>query len=365
MIKIKDIISVLEQFAPSSYQEAYDNAGLITGDPEAEARGALICLDSIEAVVDEAIATGCNLVVAHHPIVFVGLKKINGKNYVERTIIKAIKNDIAIYAIHTNLDNVLDGVNMAIAQRLGLTNVRILSPKKQILKKLVTFCPADHLETVRTALFTAGAGSIGNYDRCSFYTPGTGTFRGNEQTHPFIGASGEETKTGEVRLELIFEAIAQKNVISVLLKSHPYEEVAYDIYSLENEYDKIGSGVYGELKEPMDEIDFLKQLKVSMKAEVIRHTTLMQKKIQKVAICGGSGSFLLNDAIRSGAQVFITADYKYHQFFDADGRIIIVDIGHFESEQYTIDLLKEIISKNFPTFAVRLTKVLTNPVHYM
>ena len=233
------------------------------------------------------------------------------------------------------------------------------------MKKLVTFCPPDHLETVRNALFAAGAGAIGNYDRCSFYTPGTGTFKGNDQTNPFIGTPGEETKTGEVRIELIFEATVQKTVISALFEAHPYEEVAYDVYSLENEYDRIGSGIYGELTEPMDEIIFLKQLKVSMKAEVIRYTTLMQKKIQKVAICGGSGSFLLNDAIRSGANIFITADYKYHQFFDAEGRIVIADIGHFESEQYTIDLLKEIISKNFPTFAVRLTKVSTNPVHYM
>ncbi len=365
MPTIQDVISHLESIAPPAYQESYDNAGLIVGNPETEVTGVLVCLDSIESVIEEAIQKKCNLVIAHHPIVFSGLKKINGKNYVERTIIKAIKNDIAIYAIHTNLDNVKDGVNRVISERLGLTDLQVLSPKKDLLKRLVFYCPPEKAESVREALFKVGCGNIGNYYRCSFSMNGTGTFRGSEGSNPVIGKAGQEEKVSEERIEVVFEGFRQSAVVNTLKLAHPYEEVAYSVVPLNNEYQNVGSGMIGRLESPVDEHTFLVQTKQQMGTTSIRHTAFLNKKVSKVAVCGGSGSFLLSDAIRAGADVFITADYKYHQFFDADGRILIADIGHYESEQFTIQLISEVISKNFPTFAVRLTEVSTNPVHYM
>ncbi len=365
MIKVKDITSFLESIAPLSYQESYDNSGLITGNGDMVVNGVLICLDSTEAVIEEAISNNFNLVIAHHPIVFSGLKKINGKNYVERTIIKAIKNDIAIYAIHTNLDNVRNGVNAMIAEKLGLVNTKILSPKSGLLKKLVTFVPVGQAENVRSALFQAGAGSIGNYDECSFNIPGLGTFRGNELSNPTLGKKGERHSENEIRIECIFENFKENAILKALFIAHPYEEVAYDLYPLTNELQTVGSGMIGELPDYQTETDFLKHLKSVMKAGVIRHTALLGKKLKKIAICGGSGSFLLNSAIHSGADMLITADFKYHQFFDSDGKIVIADIGHYESEQFTIELIKSLILKKFSTFAVRITEVNTNPVYYI
>lgn len=364
-MKVKDLIAVLEAFAPPSYQESYDNSGLIVGDPQMDISGVLVCLDSTEAIVEEAISKQCNVIVAHHPIIFSGLKKINGKNYIERVIIKAIQHNIAIYAAHTNADNVEWGVNKRICDQLGLTDQRILVPKKDTLRKLVTFSPAEHTDKVKAALFAAGAGNIGNYDQCSFTMAGIGSFRGKDGSNPVIGVPGKLEQTKEDRIEVIFDFPKQAAIIKALFDAHPYEEVAYDIYTLNNDFQSVGSGMLGYLKEPQSEEQFLQGLKQKMKAQVVRHTRLTGKKVSKIAVCGGSGSFLLPDAIRAGAEVFITADFKYHQFFDADGRIVIADIGHFESEQFTIQLFHEVISKNFTTFAVRLTEVNTNPVHYM
>ncbi len=363
-MKIKNITSYLESIAPLSYQESYDNAGLIVGDPNAECTGVLVCLDSIESIIDEAIEKGCNLVVAHHPIVFGGLKKFNGRNYVERTVIKAIKADIAIYAIHTNLDNVHLGVNKRICDRLGLEDTQILAPKANLLKKLYTFCPSDQSEAVRAAIFSAGAGQIGDYDECSYNVRGIGTFKAGENTDPYVGEVGKQHQEEEVKIETIFPAYLQSKVIAALNEAHPYEEVAYDVISLDNVYNKVGSGMIGELKEPIAMGDFLYMLKDRMGVDVIRHTSFHQKEVKKVAVCGGAGSFLLRQAIGQGADIFITADYKYHQFFDADGRIVIADIGHYESEQYTIELLSELIRKKFSKFVVFLTEINTNPVKY-
>ncbi len=365
MITVRNITDHLEKIAPLAYQESYDNSGLITGNHDSEVQGIMICLDSTEEVIDDAIANKCNLVIAHHPIVFSGMKKFNGKNYVERALLKAIKNDIAIYAIHTNLDNVSTGVNKVIADKLGLKNQRILSPKKGSLRKLVTFCPVEHAERVRNAIFNAGAGGIGNYDECSFNISGEGTFRGNEQSNPFVGEKGERHLEKETRIETIFEAHDQSAILKALFQSHPYEEVAFDIYPLENSNRLTGSGIVGELAENQSEKEFLEFVKHTMKAGGLRHTSFTGREVNRVAVCGGSGSFLLNDAIAAGAQVFVTSDFKYHQFFDADKRIVIADIGHFESEQFTIELIKTLILEKFSTFAVRLTKVNTNPVYYM
>ena len=364
MALLSDIIHQLELLAPPSLQESYDNAGLITGDTNMEIKGILVCLDSIEAVLDEAIAKKCNLVVAHHPIIFSGLKKITGKTYIERVIIKAIQNHIAIYAIHTNLDNVRSGVNNRICQQLKLKNTRILSPMTNQLKKLVTFVPTEASEQVKNALFEAGAGAIGNYSDCSFTLTGTGTFKAGKGASPFVGKIGERHGETEDRIEFIYKTSNESTILNALKKSHPYEEVAFDLYPLTNINKETGAGMIGELENEMETGDFLDYLKEKMKVNVIRHTFPVKKQVKTVAICGGSGSFLLKDAIRSKADIFISGDFKYHQFFDAEEKIIIADIGHFESEQFTIDLLGTYLREKFTTFAVHLTETNTNPIHY-
>ena len=365
MNKINKITSFLDTYAPLSFQESYDNSGLITGDTEQELKGVLITLDCTEQVIDEAISKDCNLIVAHHPIIFSGLKKLTGKNYVERTVIKAIKDNIAIYAAHTNLDNIHTGVNKKISDMLGLRNVRILQPKSGLLKKLVTFCPENKAEEVRVALFNVGAGAIGKYDRCSFNTAGTGTFRGNEDSNPYVGEPGKEHNESEIKIEIIFPSHLQSQVLHNLKESHPYEEVAYDIYTLDNEYQQVGSGMIGELETEMEINKFLRLVKEKMKCGCIKYTDPVSPVIKNVALCGGSGSFLLHEAVKQGADVFISSDFKYHQFFDADKKIVIADIGHFESEQFTGELLYGILIKKFPTFALHLAETKTNPVNYI
>ena len=363
LMKLKQIIEILESKAPLSLQESYDNAGLITGNEEMNITGALICLDSTEEVIAEAIRQKCNLVIAHHPIVFSGLKKINGKNYVERTIIKAIKNDVAIYAIHTNLDNVSSGVNAKICEKLGLVNTQILSASNN-LRKLVTYVPASHLETVRNSVFAAGGGAIGNYDECSFAVPGEGTFRANSGANPYAGTIGERHTADEKRLEFIIELHNEKSILSAMKSAHPYEEVAFEVYPLANQNQFIGSGMYGELKELMDFSNFMRHLKSTMLTNCIRYTKQVSAQVKKVAVCGGAGSFLLPRAMAVNADIFITSDFKYHQFFDADNKIVIADIGHYESEQFTGELIAAQLKEKFPTFAVRLSETNTNPVNY-
>ena len=364
-MKIAEIIQTIENFAPISYQENYDNAGLIIGDKLTDCTGVLICLDSIEAVVDEAIAKNCNLIVAHHPIVFSGLKKINGKNYIERTIIKAIKNDIAIYACHTNIDNVRLGVSDVIAEKLNLKNRKILEPKKSILKKLFTYIPTKRKDDLLNALFAAGAGNIGNYSECSFSVEGNGTFKPNELANPVVGENGIRSNENEAKIEVIFPYYLESKIIQTLKANHPYEEVAYEIISLDNAFQDVGSGMIGDLENEMDEMQFLSYLKEKMNTQCIRYTSLLNKPIKTVAVCGGAGSFLLNQAISQKADVFITGDFKYHQFFDADNQLIICDIGHYESEQFTSQLFNKIISEKFPNFAVQISTINTNPVNYI
>ena len=363
-MKLSQLIAYLEGLAPLAYQEDYDNAGLIVGRPEQDIYQALISLDCTEAVVDEAIATDCQVIISHHPIVFKGLKKFNSKTYVERVVEKAIKHNIALYAIHTNLDNMMTGVNSKICATLGLKNCRILAPKYNLLKKLVTYVPHSHANNVRNALFEAGAGNIGNYDEVSFNAEGTGTFKGNENASPYVGEQGKRHMENEIRIETIYPAVLENKILVALIMAHPYEEVAYDLYALTNQHQQVGSGMIGELDFSVEERAFLFHVKEKMHAHVIRHTAFTKKHVKRVAVCGGAGGFLLKQAIAAGADVFITADYKYHEFFDAEGHIMIADIGHFESEQFTQQFLYEIIKKKFSTFAVRLTEVNTNPVKY-
>jgi dinuclear metal center YbgI/SA1388 family protein len=363
-MKLAELTNYLESLAPLAYQEDYDNSGLIVGHPDMEVRQALVSLDCTEAVVDEAIARQCQVIVSHHPIVFKGLKKFNGKTYVERVVEKAIKNNIAIYAIHTNLDHIKTGVNARICETLGLTNCHVLSPKQGLLKKLVTFVPNAQADQVRNALFKAGAGHIGNYSEVSFNAPGLGTFKGNEHTDPYVGQPGLHHTEPETRIETVYSANVESKILMALILAHPYEEVAYDLYPITNQHQEVGAGMIGELAHAVDEQTFLQQVKWKMNATVIRHTAFTGRQVKKVAVCGGAGGFLLKQAIAAGADVFITADYKYHEFFDAEGKLLIADVGHFESEQFTQHLLCEIIQKKFVNFAVRLTEINTNPVKY-
>ncbi|QIP16420.1 Nif3-like dinuclear metal center hexameric protein [Spirosoma aureum] len=364
MTQIRELTTYLEALAPLAYQESYDNSGLIIGDPTAEITGVLVTLDATEAVVDEAIAKGCNLVVAHHPIVFKGLKKLNGKNYVERTVIRAIKNDVAIYAAHTNLDNVVGGVNFKIAEKLNLQNVHVLAPKSQVLSKLVTFVPVADTQRILDALYAAGAGQIGDYKNCSFRVSGMGTYQPGETAQPAIGEVGEYHEEAENRIEVIIPAHQQGQLLTALRQAHPYEEVAYYLTALDNTNQEVGSGAVGDLPEPLDGQTWLSYLKDKMRLNLIRYTPLPNRPIRRVAVCGGVGSFLLPDAIRANADVFVTADYKYHEFFDADGRIVICDIGHYESEVFTKELISQHLAKKFTTFAVILSETDTNPVSY-
>jgi dinuclear metal center YbgI/SA1388 family protein len=363
-MQIAAIISFFESLANPSLQEQYDNAGLITGNPGWECQGIICSLDATEEVVKEAMRKKCNLIVAHHPIIFSGLKKINGKNYVEKTIITAIKNDIAIYAIHTNLDNVIDGVNGKMAKMIGLQNLSILLPKENTLKKLFTFVPVNNAEDVRNAIFSAGGGLIGNYSECSFNAEGTGTFKAGPGAEPYVGNIGKQHQEKELKVEVIIPAYLEGAIVAAMKSAHPYEEVAYDVVALSNRHPQTGSGILGELSTPMEEEAFLGLLKATFQLNIIRHTRLTGRPIKKVALCGGAGSFLITSALRASADVYITADMKYHEFFDANGRIVIADIGHFESEQFTISLLQEVLEQKFPTFAVLKTEVRTNPVFY-
>lgn len=364
-MQVKDIIKAIEAYAPPIYQEGYDNSGLQIGNPNDEVKAVLVSLDFTEAVLDEAIQRSANMIVAHHPLLFSGLKQISGRNYIERIVQKAIKNDINLYACHTNMDNVRNGVNAKIAQKLGLQNTQILSTMGDSLYKLYTYAPADAADKVREALFAAGAGDISKYHECSFNTPGTGTFRPGQDTNPAIGQSGGPRESvNEVKIEVLVDKARRYQVLDALRAAHPYEEVAYEMIALQNTNQDLGAGMLGELPTPMDEQDFLAYIKKNMAAACIRHTPLSGKKVQKVAVCGGSGSFLLKDAMRAGADFFITADFKYHQFFDADGQIVIADIGHYETEQFTGEIFVDIINRKFPNFATLLSNLSTNPVNY-
>lgn len=363
-MKLNQLVEELNKWAPFALQESYDNSGLLVGDLNQEIENILISLDITEEIIEEAIQGQFDLVISHHPVIFKGLKSLTGKTPEERVVMKAIKHDIAILAIHTNLDNVMHGVNAKIAEKLGIKDFKILLPQKGQLKKLAVYIPEFHLEEVRQAIFKVGAGHIGNYENCSFGTQGTGTFKGNMDTNPFVGKPGHLHEEAEVKFETVFPAHMQGKVISALLKSHPYEEVAYDIYQLENKNDRVGAGIIGDLPEEMEEVEFLSFLKVKMDVGCVRHTSLRQKKIKKVALCGGSGSFLIGAAKASHADIYISGDIKYHEFFDANAQFIIADIGHYESEQFTKVLIADFLIENFPKFAVQISGHQTNPINY-
>lgn len=369
---VQDIINAIEELAPLAYAENFDNTGLLVGNENEEVSGVLVTLDTLENVVDEAIEKNCNLIVSFHPIIFSGLKKITGRNYVERVVLKAIQNNISIFAIHTALDNCFKGVNNEICEILGLNNTKILIPQKETIKKLLTFVPENNAEKVREALFTAGAGTIGNYSNCSFNIKGTGTFNGNENSNPVVGEKGKTNFEPEISIGITYPKHRENLILKALFESHPYEEVAYEITTLENKNQHIGIGMIGELSTPVNEIEFLEFLKEKMNVSCIRHSELLGNKIKKVAVLGGSGSFAIENAIKSGADIYITSDVKYHEFYKAESKVVIADIGHYESEQFTKSLLVRYLTKKFPNFApaypvgkVILSISNTNPVKYL
>jgi len=364
-LKVIEITGAFEAVAPLSLQESYDNSGLQIGSPDQEISSALITVDVTEKVVDEAVKTGAGLIITHHPLIFNGMKKITCNSEIGRSVIKAIRNNIAVYAAHTNFDSVDTGVNRIIGEKLGLMNLKVLKPAQGLLKKLAVYVPVNFIDSVRNAIFEAGAGHIGNYDMCSFNVEGLGSFRGSDEATPFTGEKNKLHFEKEIRIETIFPSYTQKKVVEALLNAHPYEEVAFDISPLDNDFDKVGMGMTGELPSPVGEILFMEKIKHVFNCKSIKYTNLKGLGIRKVALCGGSGAFLLREAISAGADIFISSDFKYHQFFEAEGRIVIADIGHYESEQFTKELFYELLTKKFPTFAVRLSEVITNPVNFL
>ncbi|MEY8861679.1 Nif3-like dinuclear metal center hexameric protein [Tenacibaculum singaporense] len=364
-MQIKDVTNYIEQLAPLSYAEDFDNVGLLIGNYSTKVTGVLITLDTLEETVDEAIANNCNLIVSFHPIVFSGLKKINGNNYVERVVLKAIQNNIAIYATHTALDNVNNGVSAKMGEVLGLENMKTLIPKKGIIKKLTTYVPFTEANNLREKLFEAGAGNIGNYDNCSFNVEGKGSYRGNENSNPTVGEKGKLMFEEETCITVIFDSYLEGKILSALFKNHPYEEVAYEVITLDNPNQNVGMGMIGELPSAMNEKDFLLFVKETFKTGCVRHSELLDKPIKKVAVLGGSGSFAIKNAMRTGADAYISADFKYHEFFKAEKRILLTDVGHYESEQFTKNLLVDYLSKKFSTFAIILSEKSTNPIHYI
>lgn len=362
---VKEVIDIIEEFAPTAYAEDFDNVGLLVGDKNAAVTGALITLDTLETVVDEAIEKKCNLIISFHPIIFSGLKKLTGKDYVEKTVIKAIKNDIAIYAIHTALDNQYKGVNDMICEKVGLKNRKILIPRKDSIKKLTTFVPNKQASAVRKVLFEAGGGNIGNYDNCSFNLKGEGSFKPNEEANPAIGKRGEVHLEEETQISLIYPSIIEKKLLQALFSAHPYEEVAYEVSALDNENQHLGMGMIGELASPENEKSFLERIKNEFNCGCIKHSQLRGKPIEKVAVLGGSGSFAISKAKAAGADIYLTADLKYHDFYKGDNNFILADIGHYESEQYTKNLLHSYLTKKISNFALILGETNTNPIKYI
>lgn len=361
---VKEVITVLEELAPLAQAEDFDNVGLLVGDAQMEVTGALVTLDTLENVVDEAIEKNCNLIISFHPIIFGGLKKLTGASYVERVVIKAIEHRIAIYSMHTALDNVPQGVNGKICEVLGLYNTRILIPKKSSIRKLVTYVPKNDANQLKQALFRAGAGNIGNYSNCSFTVDGLGSYEAGENANPTLGEHGKTHYEEETQLHLIYTKAKENQVLSALFKNHPYEEVAYEVTSLENTDQHLGMGMIGELEVAMDEIDFFEHLKKKMRVSCIRHSKTLGKKIKSVAVLGGSGAFAIGAAKSAKADIFVTADVKYHQFYEAESNMIIADIGHYETEQFTKNLLVDHLTKKIPNFAVSLSESITNPIKY-
>jgi dinuclear metal center YbgI/SA1388 family protein len=361
---IRDIINVLETAAPLHLQESYDNAGLSCGNPYLECSGALVALDLTMEVIHEAILHNKNLIITHHPPIFKGIKQLVYGDAVSDLLIACIKNDICVYASHTNLDNVLQGVNGEIAARLNLQKTRVLQPLSGTHRQLVAFVPEKNEESIKSALFEAGAGTVGLYDECSFSTAGTGTFRPLKGSNPFTGKLNTRSNEQEVRLEFIYPVHLENRILEALHMAHPYETVAYSVYPLANKFGELGAGIIGELDEPVTVQHFFEQVKNKFHTGIIRHSEIFKPTISRIAICGGSGKSLIINALKNNADLFLTSDLGYHDFFLAGKQMILADMGHFESEQFTSDLILRLINEKIPTFAVQKAASKTNPVNY-
>lgn len=361
MVRIKDIIKMIEFHAPSYLQEDYDNSGIIIGNIENDVSSVLICLDINEKVIDYAIEKRIDLIISHHPVIFRPLKKINGYSLTETLVLKAIRNDINIYSAHTNIDNSAI-LREKIAQILEIKKYKPLVPYESLYSKLVWFTPSSETARVKSAVFAAGAGHIGNYDSCSYNVDGYGTFRALEGACPFVGEIGQVHQENEVRTEVIFPKFLKNQIIEALDESHPYEEVAYDIYSIDNKLNEFGYGLIGNLDVEINLYEYLLKIKNTLCIQIIRHNAEnIHKKIKTIAYCGGSGASFINNAINQKADLIITSDIKYHEFFDFKEMIAIADIGHYESEKMIIDIFFDIL-KNNNTFAVQKIDFETNPI---
>lgn len=337
-MKLIDIIKHIEDFAPLALQESWDNSGLILGDKNQEVNSIMVCLDVSETVLNEAIEKGCNLILSHHPIIFKGIKKLTESNSDQRLLRKAIKNDIAIYAAHTSLDNAKEGINNFLAKKLGLKNISILAPKEDCLFKIVTYVPNAYADIVREAMFQAGAGSIGDYNACSYNLEGTGTFVAQEGTNPFVGKIGEMHLENEIRIETIVPSHLLSNVIRSLCTSHPYEEPAYDVFQTHIQWKQAGLGVVGELENGIEEEEFFQLLKTTLHLSTFRRSPRLGKKVKKIAICSGSGADFITKAKAANADAYLSGDISYHRFFEHDDKMLIIDIGHSETELPTKEL---------------------------
>jgi dinuclear metal center YbgI/SA1388 family protein len=361
-MKIHEIVSTLNNSAPLQLQEDFDNSGLQIGNQNDEISGILLTIDITPEVVEEAAKYNCNLIISHHPLIFGKLRKITGANYIEKSIILAIKNNIAIYCGHTNFDQTYEGVSAKMCDKLGLTNRKILAPKSNILKKIAVFVPLSHAEKVRTVMFEAGGGHIGNYDCCSYNVEGKGSFRANENSNPFVGSKGELHFETEIKIEMVYPEYLEEKIVSNMLDTHPYEEVAYDLIKLDNKNNLTGFGMIGCLKVEISEKELLDKIKTSFGLETLRHSKLLNEPVSKIALCGGSGASFIETAKNTGAQVYISGDIKYHDYFLAENKILIIDIGHYESEQFTKEIFYDIINKKNINFAIRFSEINTNPI---
>jgi dinuclear metal center YbgI/SA1388 family protein len=362
-MQIREICQQMEAWAPLAWQESYDNAGLLVGDASSEVKGVLISLDCTEDIVEEAINKGCNLIISHHPIIFSGLKRITGASYVERTVIKAIQNNIALYASHTNLDHAPLGVSYHLAAKLGIKG-QVLKPMRDALKALHYYVPATHEHSVREALHSAGAGNIGEYSSCSFTSEGLGRFQPSTEANPHTGTANVLSEVNEVKIEMIFPAHLTSAILTALKSTHPYEEVAYSIYSLDNSWENVGSGFVGNLEKSLSPEEFLVFVKKRLGLQALKHTALPKGPISRVAVCGGAGSFLIKEAIKQSCDAYITSDIKYHEFFDAENQCLLLDVGHYESEVMIIEAIHDYLSKKFSNFAVLKSETNTNPVRF-
>ncbi len=340
-MRCSEIITYFEEWAPKEISWQRDNVGLQVGSFEREVKNILISLDFTDRVLDDAIKKRCNLIITHHPFLFNPLRKIDtSKDRKSILLEKLIKNDITLYSAHTNLDFTKEGVSFQLARKLKLKNISFLVNLKSNQYKIIVFVPADAVDKVAQAIFNAGGGIIGQYSHCSFRTPGVGTFFGSEKTNLAVGKKISFEKIDEVKLEVLVNSWKQHKVISAMIKSHPYEEVAYDVIPVENSNVNYGSGAVGELENPISPGDFLNHVVRNLKIKNFRYTKGKNSKIRRVAVCGGSGSDLIRDAVNQNADAFITADLKYHTFQDYEGKIMLVDAGHYETEIHSLDEVK-------------------------